>query len=71
MASSAFVAAAPVFSRRAFAGAAVAQASAPASGAAVTMRATKVMPKDIRKRSKALPMAEAPEGLKESQDGCM
>lgn len=47
----------------------------------MTMRVSKAMPKGkskataapktTRKRSKALPFVEAPEGLKESQDGCM
>ncbi|KAK1865684.1 hypothetical protein I4F81_008211 [Pyropia yezoensis] len=74
-----FVAAAPVLSRRGWVGAPPLGRESPLAGAVVTMRVSKAMPKGkskataapktTRKRSKALPFVEAPEGLKESQDG--
>lgn len=72
--AAAFVAAAPVLSRRPFVGTTLTRAPAPV-GAAATMRVSKAMPKtpakgSSGKRSKALPFVDAPDGLKESQDGC-
>lgn len=71
--AAAFVAAAPVLSRRPFVGTTLTRAPAPV-GAAATMRVSKAMPKapakgSSGKRSKALPFVDAPDGLKESQDG--